>query len=65
MLNVDTHILIHALSGSLKKKERDLLSTNEWSISSIVIWEISKLSFLQKIEFDFGRLIFSGYIKTN
>jgi predicted nucleic acid-binding protein len=36
MLNLDTHILIHALAGSLTPRERALLSRESWSISAIV-----------------------------
>jgi PIN domain nuclease of toxin-antitoxin system len=49
MLNLDTHIFLYALSGNLKKGEKNLLSKNAWGISSIVIWEITKLSQLKKI----------------
>ena len=43
MLNLDTHILIYALSGNLRPAERRLLAHNRWSISSIVLWELAKL----------------------
>ncbi len=52
MLNLDTHILIHALAGSLKPKERELLSSDKWSISAIVLWEICKLAELGRVEID-------------
>lgn len=52
MLNLDTHILIYALTDNLKPRERDLLSKNPWSISAIVLWEIAKLSQLKRIELD-------------
>lgn len=52
MLNLDTHILIHALSGDLTKAEEKLLAKEEWTISSIVLWEISKLTQLGRIAVD-------------
>ncbi len=52
MLNLDTHILIYALSDNLNRKEKAILSGDSWSISPIVIWEISKLSQLGRIELD-------------
>ena len=52
MLNLDTHVLIHALSGDLKPSERKLLSSEPWSISGIVLWEISKLVQLGRVEID-------------
>jgi PIN domain nuclease of toxin-antitoxin system len=52
MLNLDTHILLHALAGTLKPAERRLLATDVWSISAIVRWEICKLQQLGRIELD-------------
>lgn len=52
MLNLDTHILIKALDGTLTKKEKTILSLDDWSISAIVIWEITKLAQLGKIDLD-------------
>jgi PIN domain nuclease of toxin-antitoxin system len=55
MLNLDTHILLHALAGSLKPAERDLLASDLWSISAIVRWEMCKLEQLGRIELDLDR----------
>ncbi len=52
MLNLDTHILIHALEDALRPGERRILAANEWGISPIVLWEIAKLAQLGRIEFD-------------
>ncbi|MBI4411120.1 MAG: PIN domain-containing protein [Deltaproteobacteria bacterium] len=52
MLNLDTHILIHAVEGNLKPGEEDLLARHQWGISGIVLWEIAKLVQKKKIEFD-------------
>ena len=52
MLNLDTHVLLHALDGELSRPERALLSREVWSISAIVIWEIGKLAQLGRIEID-------------
>ncbi|HPQ54300.1 MAG TPA: type II toxin-antitoxin system VapC family toxin [Spirochaetota bacterium] len=54
MLNLDTHILLHALIGSLSKRERSLLENSRWGISAIVIWEITKLYQLGRISLDPG-----------
>lgn len=44
MLNLDTHILIHALDGALTRRERQVLQNDaDWSVSAIVLWEIEKL----------------------
>ena len=49
MLNLDTHIVLHALAGTLKPRERALLTTQRWSVSAIVLWEIAKLSQLRRV----------------
>jgi PIN domain nuclease of toxin-antitoxin system len=52
MLNLDTHILLHAVSGGLTAGELRLLRGRRWSISAIVPWEIAKLAQLGRIEID-------------
>lgn len=52
MLNLDTHILVYALQNKLRPGERRLLSQNPWSISAIVLWELTKLSQLKRISLD-------------
>ncbi len=52
MLNLDTHILLYALQGNLKPSEKKLLVSHPWSISCIVLWEISKLCQLKRIDLD-------------
>lgn len=52
MLNLDTHILLHALTGELTAKEARLLGADTWSISAIVLWEIAKLAELGRIDVD-------------
>jgi len=52
MLNLDTHILLHAVAGALRPKELQLLRKRRWSISAIVLWEIAKLAQLGRIEVD-------------
>ena len=54
MLNLDTHILIHALGGDLRPRERTLLSENNWSISAIALWELAKLVQLGRVDLDLG-----------
>ena len=52
MLNLDTHILIYAVKDELLARERTLLEQNPWSISAIVLWELSKLVSLGRIDVD-------------
>jgi PIN domain nuclease of toxin-antitoxin system len=53
MVNLDTHILLFALQGSLTEAERKLLAGSRWDISAIVLWELSKLVELGRVELDF------------
>lgn len=52
MLNLDTHIVLHSLRGTITAGERNLLERDVWSISAIVLWEIAKLAQLGRIEMD-------------
>lgn len=52
MLNLDTHILVFALSDELRPAERTLLARERWSISAIVLWEIAKLTQLGRLSLD-------------
>jgi len=59
MLNLDTHILVFALAGTLRPAERRLLAGEQWSISAIVLWELAKLSQLGRIDLDIHDAAFS------
>jgi PIN domain nuclease of toxin-antitoxin system len=52
MLNLDTHVLLYAVTGALRARETRLLGAERWSISAIVLWEIAKLAQLRRIEID-------------
>lgn len=58
MLNLDTHILLGTLSGTLSSQERGLILGQSLAISDIVLWELAKLSQLGRVEFDFDDSIF-------
>lgn len=62
MLNLDTHILIFALQDTLTVKERKLLRREPWCISPIVLWEISKLESLGRIQIELDSIEFSRLI---
>ena len=49
MLNLDTHILLHALLGTVTRHEKAALARHRWGISAIVLWEIAKLHQLGRI----------------
>jgi len=52
VLVLDTHVLVYALAGELTRRERDVLSRDEWSISAISLWELAKLVQLGRVEMD-------------
>ncbi len=52
MLNLDTHILLHAVAGTLRPGERRLLTARRWSMSAIGLWEIAKLAQIGRIAID-------------
>jgi PIN domain nuclease of toxin-antitoxin system len=52
MLNVDTHVLLYAVTGALSTRETRLLRSEPWSISAIVLWEIAELARLGRIAVD-------------
>lgn len=59
MLNLDTHIFLYALDGSLTSGERGLLAGDSWGISAIVLWELAKLVQLGRIAIDLDSAEFS------
>jgi len=52
MLNLDTHVLIHALRGDLRTRERELLANDTWGVAAISLWELAKLAQLGRIDID-------------
>lgn len=62
MLNLDTHIVLHALAGSLTGRERELLGGDRWGISAIVLWELAKLAQLGRIDIDFSHPGFRAFL---
>lgn len=52
MINLDTHVLVFALAGSVTRSERRVLEAESWSVSAIVLWELAKLTQLGRIDLD-------------
>ena len=50
MINLDTHILIFAVTGDLRPPEQVLLTRDRWSVSAIVLWELAKLVELGRVD---------------
>ncbi len=52
MINLDTHVLVHALAGTVTANERRILTSAPWSISAIVLWELARLVQLGRLDMD-------------
>ncbi len=52
MINLDTHVLVFALAGTVTDRERRILAGNTWSLSAIVLWELAKLAQIGRIDVD-------------
>jgi PIN domain nuclease of toxin-antitoxin system len=52
VINLDTHILVFALTGELTAREKKVLSADTWGISAIVLWELAKLVQIGRIDVD-------------
>ena len=61
MLNLDTHMAVHVLSGNLSKEEADLVSVEPLAISAIVLWELAKLVQLKRLKLDFDSPEFQNF----
>lgn len=52
MLNLDTHVLVYALRGDVRPRERALLEANAWGVAAIALWELAKLIQLGRVALD-------------
>ena len=52
MLNLDTHIVIFAVTDELRPSEQALLEQEPWSVSAMVFWELGNLSQLGRIDLE-------------
>lgn len=52
MLNLDTHVLLYALTGALRPAESRVLKSDRWGVSAVVLWEIARLGQLGRIDVD-------------
>ncbi len=64
MLNLDTHILLFALSGELTRREAETLASTRWGISAIVLWEIAKLVELGRVQIGIDSAEFAQQIAS-
>ena len=58
MVNLDTHVLVHALTGDLSPHEEHVLRREPWGVSAIVLWELAKLVQLGRLTLDLDSAAF-------
>ena len=63
MLNLDTHLVVALLDGSLNSKETTLVSVEPLAVSPIVFWELAKLVQLRRLTMDFDSLEFRNFLR--
>lgn len=64
MLNLDTHMVVALLDGSLKPSEQKLVVADTLGISDIVLWELAKLVELRRLELDFDSNEFHAFVRA-
>ena len=64
MLNLDTHIVVALLDGSLKKPEERRITADALGISGIVLWELAKLVQRGRLELDFEGPEFRNFLRV-
>jgi PIN domain nuclease of toxin-antitoxin system len=64
MLNLDTHVVVSLLSGDLSKREHQLIVADSLAISDIVLWELSKLVQLKRLELDLQGADFNAFLRS-
>jgi PIN domain nuclease of toxin-antitoxin system len=63
MLNLDTHLVVALLDGSLSSRETTVVSIEPLAISPIVFWELAKLAQLRRLRMDFDSLEFRNFLR--
>ena len=63
MLNLDTHMLVAVLDGSLTEDEAELVLAHELAISDIVLWELAKLIQLDRLKLDMSSRAFRQCVR--
>jgi PIN domain nuclease of toxin-antitoxin system len=64
MLNLDTHIVVAVLNGSLDERELALVAVEPLAISDIVLWELGKLIQLKRLKLDLDARQFHDFLRN-
>ncbi|HLW78590.1 MAG TPA: hypothetical protein VKU44_03235 [Terriglobia bacterium] len=52
MLNLDTHMVVHFLTGDCTDREHEMIAGQEIAISDMVLWELAKLAECGRLKID-------------
>ena len=64
LINLDTHVVVHLLAGTLTDRERGLARTEAGGISCIVLWELAKLVQLGRLRLDLQGEPFQAFLRS-
>ncbi len=64
MLNLDTHVVVFFLDGTLTQKEKAACAGEDLCISDIVLWELAKLIQLNRLQMDLTGKEFQTFLKN-
>ena len=64
MINLDTHVVVHLLAGTLPPQERDAVRSEAGGISCIVLWELAKLVQLGRLRLDLQGEPFQAFLRA-
>jgi PIN domain nuclease of toxin-antitoxin system len=64
MLNLDTHIAVSLLNGDLSDSEEQLIIGDFLATSDIVLWELSKLVSLKRLDMDLAAAAFTRFLRS-
>ena len=63
MLNLDTHLVVHFLTGDCTDREHEMIAGQEIAISDIVLWELAKLTESGRLKIDLESAEFLGFLR--
>ena len=64
MVNLDTHIVLFLLDGSLTPREAEVVESHAGGISAIVLWELAKLVQLRRVTVDLQGDAFRAFLRA-
>jgi PIN domain nuclease of toxin-antitoxin system len=63
LINLDTHVVVHLLAGTLTDREREVVRREAGGVSCIVLWELAKLVQLGRLRLDLHGEPFQAFLR--